>query len=556
VSVDPIILSAYIAAPGDLNHSVDEGLDLKEFEWEDIFMDEGRFSFRVPVPRPPELITGAVVVLEVNGVKAQQVGIVKQVDEVTLGEPADLGVFVSGALLASALKRGCVQPVRGYGAAPFADVRTYNVFSPAFAITGWGTASAIVAHQGWESASYTGKPSGWSYPDAVLIGPQNGTDHSGEIGQWWTQADFTCATKTNVVFDCAADNWAEVWLDGQMLGTVNGWGSTTSFVASCGPGTHRIGAKVYNTADYSSDKPPLNSGGVVTEGNPTFFLLAAFPVDYKGQRGPLLIQTDTTWKIRAFLATAPGWTFGQVALHVLQQIQLDGELLGWFPNWNALIDSQGMPWPTYETITMDVGRDFLNLLQEWGTSYCDWMPFAVFEANRYELNLYNWTQAPLYAADLDYLHDSEDPDASTVRTLKTTTTEMVADNVMVRWAGGFLREPAEGGTKQAFLKMGNCQNETEARVVAHQWLLVYGRERVRFAAKVAPNNADPYLGNIPYMHYQVGNELAIQGTHERVVRIHLTKTDAGADVDIDTKDHIAYVEDRLEWALHRLSDGT
>jgi hypothetical protein len=557
----PISLEAYIATPGDLNVSADD-LDLDSFEWEDVFMDKGRVTFQVPLPRPDSLVTEAVVVLVLNGdVKPQQVAIIDTYDEITDCEPEDQCVKVSAYLTAHALSRGRIQPSRGYGAVPFEDVRVFNVFSPDFNISGWGTASAIVAHQGWVSTFYTGRPSGWSYPDSVLIGPQNGNDHAGELGQWWTQAEFTIATDTNIVFDCAADNWAEFWLDGQMIGTINGWGSTTSFTAFCKAGTHRIGAKVYNSGDYTSAKPPLNSGGVVTEGNPTFFLMAAFAVNYKGERGALIIQTDTSWKIRAFLATAPGWTFGAVALHVLQEIQAQGQLTGWTPGWTAIIDSNGAAWPIYETISVDVARDYLETLQEWSTSYCDWWAFARFSANDYLLNLYKWSTSPTGSTPdgvPTYAHD-EDPEVSNLDRLTTTTAAIVADNVQVRWAGGWLRVPDSGGFKQGFLKMGACHSEAEAGVVATRWLEVFGVERVKYRGEIAPRTLESLTdspGDMPYRYYQCGNEVTIAGHQERVVRIKLTKTDGDVDVEVDTKDWISYVEDRLEWALQRLSDGT
>lgn len=551
-----ITFDAYVASTGDLNTPAVGGwLDLQGFTSEDIFEDEGRATFTVPSPAPAALVADAFIVGRINGVKCLTF-LVKDTVDVDLTEPDQMGVTATCALLPKIIDRGTVHPARGYGALPFSDTRVFSVFSPEFNIAGWITASAIVANQATASTYYTGKPDQWKDNTAVLIGPSNGTDHSGEIGQWWTQTDFTAAVDMNIVFDCAADNWAEVWLDGQHIGTVTGWGGTTSFAAFVKAGVHRIGAKVFNSGDFTSVTPPLNSGGVVTEGNPTFFLLSGFPVDYAGRRATAIVHTDTTWKIRSFLATAPGWTIGAAALVLFYENEAEGILPGVVLNWTAVNDSIGNPWPVHEVISVDVGRGLLDVLRGWATSYLDWTVYVDYAgAADIRVQLYNWTGSPIADSGVHFDHDAADPYVSTLKDRITTKRAVIADNVIVRWAGGFFREPAVGGYKQGFLKLAACHTEGEARVVAQHWLSVHGVVRTQVAASIAPNNADPLLGNIPYLHFNPANGIWLQGLYVRCVRVALTLTDGNLGVDVATKDWLGYVEDRVQWAIDRLSSG-
>lgn len=554
-----LTLDAYTAVTGNLN-AVDDVLELESFDYEDIFQDEGHCEFVVPLPYPASLVTESWVVPRLNGTRCRPMK-VEQIVEVDMTEPDKRGAKVTCSLMPKMLDNGRVHPSRGYRAQPFSDVRVFSVFSPEFDISGWtATSIALGPSQASSTTYYTGAPSNWQDPTAQLIAPANGTDHSGEIGQWWTQKDFDAVIDMNVVIDCAADNWCEVWLDGQLLGVATGWGSTTSFPVFLKAGTHRIGMKVYNAGDYTSEPPPLNSGGVVTEGNPTMALMAVFPVDWAGRRATAILHTDTTWKIRSFLAAAPGWTIGEVALYLFYENEAEGPLTGVSLGWTATHDTSGVAWPRYEYITLDVMRGLLDVLKEWSTTYCDWTMDVDGGTGLPRLQLYNWTTSPVTDSEATFDHDPDDPLLSSLSNVTTSRKAKLADCLIVRWLGGYFRVPDAGGLKLIGLKLASCRSESEAQAIADKWLAVHGVERVQVAGDVAPNLdnplSDPPAGNVPYKYFNCGNGVTVDGEYVRVTRIALKLVDGNVECAITTMDFLSYIETLLERAITRLSDGT
>lgn len=526
-------------------------LDPAEFTWDDREGDPG--TARLVVQDDDDniavLAPDVAIVVSINSSEAFTI-IVDSLDddELAPGEESDQQTAAECRMLRSILDRARVKPVNGYQASPYADARTWSAGSLEYDASAWGFASIIVAAQSADSEFYVGKPTGWCDPAAAWIGPSLGDEHQGYIGHWYTIGDFTLAADTDLVLFMGADNRASVFFDGFSLteiGTYLGFDEVHKVTVRATAGPHRIMAKVSNYADGGGD-PPFGLGALLV-GNPTAFICSCFEVDEKGKLGPLVIHTDDSWSILEYPDDPPGMSVRQVASIILSENDDEGILSDVTVDGTDLLDSNANEWDIYEFITLDVGRSLLDALIEWSAVYCDFdMPGPT------DKTLFMWRWHERGTASGVVFDVDPDPEVNSLDRLHRTDLASVADALIVRWAGGWIRVPETGGTKLGFLKLGKAASIDEATRIATQMLELTGAQQTMWSGDVDPTGS----GDVPYLDFGLGDTVTVGSHLERAVQISGALTDDGIVAKVAVRDLILHAEDRLALTVKRMSDGT
>jgi len=141
---------------------------------------------------------------------------------------------------------------------------------------------------------------GITYPNGAdeIIGPSGGTPDSAPVGACYYRTSFTIATTGPYLIFAAADNMAELWLDG-----VNIWSSatildfryTTRIPVTLGAGDHCFAAKVVNYG-----QPPPKAP---TDGNPTGLLLSLWTSAGLSGTWPMPAFDDSSWHAATLMCT-------------------------------------------------------------------------------------------------------------------------------------------------------------------------------------------------------------------------------------------------------------
>lgn len=464
-------------------------------------------------------------------------------------EEVDEFTVIEGDGIAQVLNRVVVKPTRGYDQAPWSTSRTFSFASPEYDASSWGTATAIVAKQSDESTYYTGKPSGWPDPVATWIGPSVGDDSEGYVGNWYVIGDHTFSDPTGIVAFLAADNKADVYADGLALttfGTEVGFDETHRVTLYASAGQMRFAAKISNFVDGGTD-PGLGMGTLLS-GNPTAFLASVYSIDGAGRLGPLAIQTDTEWSILEYPSTAPGWTVGGVMDLLLTEAQADGLITAVTWDFDATNDSNGNAWDVLETITLNVGDDYLTVLRSFAGAYCDWA-FAPdsFALSMWRLGERGTTQSVTYSP------------GTNLKSLTHDAIDVGTDALSVSWSGGpqFLYSPGTAHRVASF-SAGNARTRAEAEALAAQQLVLLGGTRTQFIAEIEPlGTADQ-----PYTGFTVGDTVSVpdevgSASSERVTQI-VARTDLeGVPIwSPSFSDVLLDMNARMALNLKRMANGT
>lgn len=466
-----------------------------------------------------------------------------------VNEEADQYTVLEGDGLAQVLNRAVVKPTRGYDEFPWATTRTFSFASPEYTPVGWSNAVNIVSAQKNTSAYYTGLPTGWMNPNASWIGASGTNDSGANEGSIYLIGDHTFVAGDIVAF-AAADNRCDLYGDGFGLttfGTEVGFNEThRTPILHVSAGQFRFGAKVVNYRDGATVDPPPGRGDFLS-GDPLAFLFSAYPVDGRGRLGALGIQSDTEWSILEYPDTPPGWTVGGVMDLLLTEAQADGLLTGLTWDFDATNDSNGNPWTTYETITLNVGDDYLTVLRSFAGAYCDW----AFAPDSLNLSMYRLGERGS-VIDIGFVAGTN------LTSLTHDAIDVGTDALLVSWNGPQFLYPSSGGSRIARFDAGNAKTRDEAETLAAQQLALLGGVRIEFQADIEPVG----LEDQPYTGFTVGDIVGIPdetgaASSQRVTQIVGTTDPEGNPVwSPSFSDVLLDVNARLANNVRRMASGT
>lgn len=160
----------------------------------------------------------------------------------------------------------------------------------------------------------------------------------------------------------AAHDYAEVWVDGVPMLTCDTPGVAQRVELDASAHHHNITVRAYNDRGRAG------------------FLFSMLPVDADGLYGPPTMNSRSNWKCLAYsrrsLVSTPGQVLLRLRLEAAERNLAAGE---WRFTFDGRRDSAGRPWPRLDPVTVDVGKNYLEVLQQLAEDRLD---FAAAPAGR------------------------------------------------------------------------------------------------------------------------------------------------------------------------------
>lgn len=492
------------------------------------------------------LAKGRVIVVRHDGVPVHSWVIdAHREHPIAIGMESDQLSRVTGLGLAGLLSRYMHRDTLGFEATPWARTRTWSCFSLPYDPSSWGSATEYGTLMD-PSDFWDGLPDGFPAFDVNRIGPSSGDDFSAPQGYWWTQKDFFLPEPALLRFATAADNAAAFFFDGFQLGRIDagadttaGFATASSFTVYALAGTHRVGAKVINTTPNGAD--PGYGMGPEIGGNPTFFMCVGYTVAGDGQTFERVVETDSSWKIKAYPDDPPGMTLPQIVEEIIEENWLDGIM----PKFT--VDANGT-FPELESVTADVDRSLLELLRDqWAPAgLCDWH----VPPTSLEIQLWPYGERGS-AQDVTYLVNDASPMESSLRDLSIYSIDEDTDCLMVAWQGGWIRVPESGGSRMGAIRT-DSSTPGEARSIGEA-VLAGDPSPEQYAALIAPTGTN----DVPGVDYDCGDSVVVAGSRQAVIGWG-GRLEIGSGIvehSILLKDRILDEDERMDEVLRRAAPG-
>lgn len=368
----------------------------------------------------------------------------------------------------------------------------------------WNWASPTLDTSGWDATLYNvDRPGGIRQylPEAWPVAPAFSawiwTRPSGTqpLGDCLFRREFTLDASASVVFFLAADNTADVWIDGVLLAREfvtrpdqSGSKRTWRWALDLSAGTHHLAILANNWA-----------GG---EDNPAGLIVAAFEVEGGGVIGDPLFATAAAeeWVALDYPSPKPGYTAPQILQELLTEAQARGELTGW------TIDAQGS-FEVLEEFAVRVGDSYRSIIDALSAGYIDvWADTSGLVLHVVPKSVGRGQSTAVAFSPVD-----------DILYLSLTEDNNITNAVQVVWAEGvFWRTDNASitayGRRARALTLGNITNITAARAIADQYLAAYSTPMGSYVAQIAPTT-----GHIGGVNYRVGDTVNLSGDAVRTL---------------------------------------
>lgn len=312
--------------------------------WRDAGKEPGSFSFEIPVGGTDEAHCqpDRIVRFVLDGVR-RFTGVIETVRKVS-ADPTQRNagkvIAVTGRDAIVVLDDAVVQPELGLGVVS-PDTRHMSFAALDYVEDTWMDATEL-KQQSDTADPWSRSPRGWDKvdPEAFWIGPSGwatpptdpGIQHArsplfeipaGEGGEYRTFF--------------AADDAARVQIDGGDVHEARGvglWGETHTFDITLDEGMHLCAAEVEN---FERPDPMLNVAG---------FILCIRKILAGGKAfGPVVLRTNSDWRLRAYYSPPPGFTPGGILKTFVEEAQAAGHFPTLALGFTELVDSAGVTWP-------------------------------------------------------------------------------------------------------------------------------------------------------------------------------------------------------------------
>lgn len=270
-------------------------------------------------------------------------------------------VRLEGKGLLARWAEAVVYPWLGRNGAPTSTARVWNFASPSLDDSGWG--GVFIQDRVFPLQRL---PEGWPIAEqfGFWINTRAWTSGAHPVGDTLLRKRFTLATTQTIVIYCAADDNAEVWLDGVRLGDLttepdnSGNERTHKFVLRVTSGAHVIAVKLTN----------WDTGSV----NPSSFICAVFKVegDVIADQAPIFTSSADTfdWMGLDYPDPKPGFTAVEILDELLEEAQTRGGIYGPLAGWT--IEEHGTHTPIPEFVAT-VGDTYLQVIESLAATDID-----------------------------------------------------------------------------------------------------------------------------------------------------------------------------------------
>lgn len=447
--------------------------------------------------------------------------------------------------------KGLILPPNGAGFYPSPDTVAFNWTHREFDDSLWTPANLVALVVDAQSDGATpwvndflglAWSDRWEFPinlGTEIIGPDDGTyldvsDGAADDQNHYFRQSFDVTVAGRHSLFVGADNYAEFWCDGVLLGTTNDWKGVQEIPVDLSVGTHIMGVYLQNLPQASFN-PCGYSWSLIRPGYP----------------GTLVTYSKSADTVHVeYQADAPGMAVTQVIRLVVEDLIAAG--IAWASD--VVLDftdtegSDGVTMPIEPNLTAEVGATVLDFIDKIRATYADlWM-----DPNGWTLHAYEFgTWAPPSGLVLD---------ETNLTALTHRTEDTVADKLLVRSDGLGWTIVGAGGEALGFVSLGSEVAAYDVEAIGQAILDVYGLSRLEIATsyewsavtdgipwKVAPDPADPSQPALVPGALGAAPDLNGDPTEERAISITLTQTkdSENISVEITWKDRIQEFAERV-----------
>jgi hypothetical protein len=478
-------------------------------EHEDQANDLGSFKFSTWKEDAWDIQCGDLVEFYDRGVCiGGGVILVKETIELSEEEEGKPLIIWQGVRPAGVLQQYAIRPARGLGS--LAQDRIWGWFGITYDDSTWIPANeiAVVGSGYW-----------WSFYDVV-------PDFEDRTARWvfarrragdppmdrWApggeclfrQTGTIPAGVTEVEIEWAGDVMAELYFEGESIGTAfygEGEGNVERRRVAVVPGSEVLVAVACSNDDWPTD--PVHGP---KSHNPGGAIWAVHWINSAGQRGGIVMHSDSSAVMLEYPTSRPGVTPGEVLLEIRDEAQSAGYVTWLAPTFTADVDSKGRPWAEVGEIGTKVGYPFWKFVQQLISVYIDSeVSPGTHEWHAWSQGTRGGTRSVTYAA-------TSDPDTHNLREYTRTET-LMAGNVIFSFSkfGWNEHDNDPTGLKiDATLGLGALPSFSEVDKWARAELAEDSENRVEHSAEILPvSDADK-----PYWAYGIGDRVTIGGSSQ------------------------------------------
>lgn len=494
----------------------------KGITWLDPLNGPGSGSLQVPADDP-----AAAYLKDRNLVRFHYAGDyryafrIQNPSNVVVGDRAsDRWLSVAGPGVMSMLNDAVLYPEYGLSRASLDE----RAFSFASAISDWYVSSEWVAPEGvgWtvDTSSRAGDPSGWPDHSAQWIWDTDPDGDSPDFKVVYFRSTFTLTANTIVVINATADNFYELYLNGEQI-LFSGyddpwtWQRLGEYSVALPAGTYLLAARVMN-AFRGIGNLDINPAGFI----------CSVAVSVNGKPGTVLRRTDTThWLCRPEGTTPPAWRAAQVLHAFISEAQFRGvdAVAALTEDFTPAVDSNGDPWTDSVDRTFTVGTKGLDMVEQL-------TELSIDVAVGADLVVHAWTQRGTdksVGGNPVVLRP-----ALNLKGYRVATDLAITTRLLVRTPNGWVEAAAsnEGadGRVEDMLQLGNASSDVQATRQAHAAFGDVAHPVITFEATCLP-----VPGATPYVDFDNGDfVLAPDGAGSaarlRVMSISVSEDEKGA----------------------------
>lgn len=475
VAEDESAITVHVVAEDDLTTSLGQFDQSKARRWIEVMDDAGNGSVVLANTDPDLALIAPRRLMQFRFYGwAAFTALIRQRSPVVRdqGEEAGQLTTVSGPGHIAKLDRSRVRPARGWGSWPRQDDRAWTWASIGYDDSAWSQPVSVMplsdANAGWQVPPFG---DGMPLNAGAYVVWDRDSSVEAPVGLGFVRDYFEAAG--DFIVYCVADGNALLFLDGDQVAYVEGFHQVTTFKMRASAGDHVIGFQAQNFG--APDAPDYGGPAGLA------YVVYAYDATTDLPTGtPLLVSGSVTAKGLFYPAQVPGWTWGAIALDVLDEFDEDGTLPPIIPHWTAELDSNGNPWEVIPSFTTRVGNDgFTVLAREGGGTYCD----VHMSPAGWDLYLYRIGERGRHLTDVSFHGptDTADPTSGNIKHLEQKRDLEPITALAVCWRDKWVTETDATAAATYGLNMDTlglvAATEEEARQAAREQLAIFSRER-------------------------------------------------------------------------------
>lgn len=286
-------------------------------------------------------------------------------------EEAGERIELSGRGHLALLEHGLVYPSRGLGHQPVERDRQWNWASRGYDDSWWAPAvpAGVATGPPRQPGNQEGPPEGGpSVTGNAWLASDGDTQALAPLGDVYYRGTISVPANGTYTVMWAADNFGELYMEGQRLDTLDRWTGDNWLTA------HRLEVEL-TAGDVLFAAKATNVGSLSDFPNPVGLWLVLVTTNSEGEVDQVIgFASPATFRALGRPSQPPGMTPGRVARLVIEEWRARATAAGQDIAEVTLsstddVDSAGQPWPTAPNIATKVGTDLLTFFGEMAATH-------------------------------------------------------------------------------------------------------------------------------------------------------------------------------------------